>query len=94
MTHIANNAFEDSGLYTVRIPSSVKEIGTTVFKNSERLGKVSFECDLKVLPPYIFYQCEQLKNVTFTHELKEIGEFAFSCCYNLKQIKVKKGKVF
>lgn len=42
ITTIAENCFEDSTLEAIHIPSSVKSIGTEVFKNVENLNSIYF----------------------------------------------------
>ncbi len=76
---ICDNAFSDSGIQSVEIPSSTRTIGRYAFSYT---GIVSVACpaSLTTISPYAFYSCWSLNSVTFdsASQLNTIGENAFA----------------
>lgn len=86
--------------YTV--PTTVKKIGDSAFRNNTKLVNVEFAADLEGEPPvngsapaaiddYAFSGCTALKSVTFPQKVAGIGDYAFSDCTALASVKFPEG---
>ncbi|MCD7889407.1 MAG: leucine-rich repeat protein [Oscillospiraceae bacterium] len=76
---IADRAFyENTGLTTVYMPSSLKYIGTSAFYKCTALSNVTFGNNIKTIGSYAFYNCSSLKNLSLsTESVTSIGTYAF-----------------
>ncbi|MBR1731025.1 MAG: leucine-rich repeat protein, partial [Ruminococcus sp.] len=90
VTSISENAFGETGARTIKLPSSVVEIGRFAFMNARSLESVGFGKDLKNIDEYAFYNCEKLADVTFNNNLSKIGVSAFENCTSLGDIRLPK----
>ena len=69
---IGRNAFEYSGLRTVRIPDSVENIWDSAFGQSRNLTDVNIPVSIKRIGVYAFYDCKMLSNLTIPASIKSI----------------------
>lgn len=53
--------FENSGLKSIVIPDSVKEIGHAAFSNCSKLVSVTIPISVSTIDNYAFYNCFELK---------------------------------
>lgn len=65
-------------LTSVKIPSTVKEIGGYAFAANSSLSTVEFESGLEIIGVSAFQNCEKLYNVTLPDTVSEIGEYCFA----------------
>lgn len=80
VTKIADNAFyNNQNITSVKIPSSVKEIGTAAFAGTN-IKEVVIPGSIKRIPSNAFEQCKKLAYVTFEDGIETIGSCAFSGC--------------
>ena len=80
VTKIADFTFyNNQNITSVKIPSTVKEIGKATFAGS-KIKKVIIPGSVKNIPNEAFEQCKDLEEVTFEDGVETIGSFAFSGC--------------
>ncbi len=91
VTTINDFAFCGAGLTSVKIPGSVKTIGTNVFNECEDLTTVQFGKGVTTIGQNMFQQCVNLKNVTLPSTLKTIYYYAFYQCKSLQSITIPDG---
>lgn len=74
-------------LTSVRIPSSVREIGERAFSWCTSLTNVTFEEGVSTIGPAAFTNCVSLRSVTFPKSLSYLGPGCFSRCESLESVK-------
>lgn len=87
-TTINKNAFTDSWIIVVRIPTSVKVIGEQAFYNCVTLTSVTFNenSQLESIGSSAFYNCRSLASITIPSSVTSINDQAFSSCKELKSV--------
>lgn len=91
---IENNAFHDSVISTIVLPSSLKYIGDGAFNNCFYLASVKCEAEeMDYIGSEAFGGCNGLKEFPFPRKLKKMGERAFIGCNGLVSITLPKGLV-
>ena len=87
VTAIGEGAFADlSGLKTIIIPGTVKEIRQNAFRNNADLENVILQEGVEVIGDRAFQECGNLKNVELPESLIEIGASAFFRCSSINNI--------
>ena len=91
---IGTNAFKNSSLTNVIIPSTIISIGESAFSNCSSLTSVDIPDSVVSIKKQAFFSCENLLSVKLnnTSNLTSIGEEAFDLCTRLKAIYIP-GKV-
>lgn len=92
LTHIGDYAFLH-GMYqgsSITIPSTVTEIGTGAFQNSN-LNEITFLNEFEKVSDSMFYGSNFLEKVTLPSTVKEIGTSAFQTCKKLKEVNLPEG---
>ena len=85
---IGSYAFEDSGIHSVSMPSSLKTIGNGAFGNCTSLSGVSFSGGLKSIGIGAFQNCPSLTTLTLPSGLESIGASGFEGCSGLTNITI------
>ncbi|MBQ7862048.1 MAG: leucine-rich repeat protein [Clostridia bacterium] len=90
---IGVEAFYNSGITAVIIPSTVKEVGKFAFAYCGALESVTFGDKVGTEPvmnmdDYAFKRCPKLKTVIFNSGVKKIGRFAFDNSFAIKDVYV------
>ena len=85
ITFIPDSCFWHTGVESIIIPSSVKEIKSAAFAGSQ-LKRISFAEGLQVIEDRAFKQCEKLEEIVFPSTLKSLGESSFADCYSLSKV--------
>ncbi len=88
---ILPSAFENAKISEVKLPSSVKIIGSAAFKNCDNLSYIELPCALSLIGTEAFANCENLTEVRFYDGQDEsqkliIDEKAFYMCPSLVKI--------
>lgn len=78
-------------LITVKLPKSIKSIGSSAFRACSNLMEVEFQTGLESISNSAFNGCSKLKEVEFQKGLKSIGSYAFCNCGSIRTIKLKEG---
>ena len=85
---IAENAFQYSKLTGINIPTSVNEIGSYAFYNSDKLKSLKFPTSITEIPSNACFSCDILSSVTIPNTVIAINSYAFDSCKSLKTIKI------
>ena len=78
-----------TGLTSVTIPDSVKEIGWNAFKECTGLTSVTISDSIKKIGWSAFEGCTELTSIEIPDSVTEIGWNAFRGCWNLDNIFIK-----
>ncbi len=93
LEEIGVEAFYNSGITSVIIPSTVKEVGKFAFSKCSALESVTFgdvvgTAPIMSIDSYAFKACPKLTAVTFNSGVKKIGSFAFDDSFAIKDVYV------
>lgn len=97
VTKIADNAFKDTMISRIYIPSSIQSIGEGAFSGCTFLQAVYGleHCSyLRQINNKTFYFCESLESVNLPDNITIIGEKAFMGCISLENIMLPNGLQF
>ena len=83
MTAIGNSAFRSSGIISVTIPSSVKTIGDSAFRECENLSSVTVCEGVETIEQNAFRSCTKLASIALPSTIGEVGAAAFIQCQNM-----------
>ena len=85
---IEQGDFEISNKEEISFPSSIKEIGTWAFGESENLKSLDFSncTQLEIIGDSAFQWCRKLETVILPSSLMKIGDYAFMECDSLKEV--------
>lgn len=88
---IEEHAFEDcSKLKTLKLPDTLKTIGTDAFSSCELLENIELSNSLKTIGCGAFSYCESLKEISLPDSITRIEDFAFDYS-NLESVKIPSG---
>ena len=73
VTEIASNAFKESKIQSVTIPSSITDIGEYSFGYCHELTKVNFSEGLKTVGEGAFFDCPKIEKISFPNSLEKLG---------------------
>ena len=82
---IGEEAFYNSGLMHLTIPSSVTSIGNRAFSDCDSLKSLVIPGNVKTIGAYAFSNCDQLEYVAVEYGVGSIGEGAFLGCASLTE---------
>lgn len=85
VTSIGSRAFENCGVLSVEIPSSVKTIGDSAFHGSQILS-VTIPSSVQTIGDSSFLNCKNLSSVKISEGVETIGQNAFQACASLSSI--------
>lgn len=80
-----------SGLASVTIPDTVKEIRKSAFNECRALKSIAIPKGVQTLEPWTFAECASLAEVSLPESLTEIGDYAFYNCIKLTEITISGG---
>ena len=86
VTAIGENAFFNSSITAIKLPSSIRSIGKNAFHSCTSLGGISLPAAITTIESNAFRSCTGLKAVTLPTSLKKIGAQAFYQCSSLASI--------
>jgi len=82
-----------TSLKSIKLPSTVTEIGNGVFKDCTKLQEVVFNKGLQKIGRYAFGGCKSLQSITFPSTVNEIGPGAFDKCSELRDVVFNEGLI-
>lgn len=85
---ICANAFCDSKIQAVSLPSSLKYICSNAFSHCNNLKSISIPEGVEVIGEYAFNACSDLEGVDLREGLISIGDTAFNCCEKLRSVTI------
>lgn len=88
VTKIADNAFAYSDVTSVRMYSTVTEIGTNAFFGCDRLTEIELSPKITEIGNNAFYGCISLTRISLPETLTRIGDFTFCKCTALTEIEL------
>lgn len=88
MTSIGANAFKNSPIQTVNIPSTIQSIGEYAFYECNSLTQMLLPDALTSLGRSAFYSCDRLSTLHFPANLTTLPSSCCSDCYNLKDLRL------
>lgn len=93
LKHIGDEAFKDSSVKSIDIPSSITAIGDGVFTGCASLATVVFaeDCTLREIPQDTFSGCTKLSSVNIPNGVRTIGSRAFESCSALAKCELPDG---
>lgn len=84
ITSIETNAFANTKITSVKIPESVKHIGSSAFVNCRELSEVSLGEGVESIGSSAFRDCSKLEKLTVPKTTKEIGINPMEGCDSLQ----------
>ena len=86
VTHIAQNAFENKGITSIVLPSSLTHIGASAFSGCSSLQSIIVPDSVVDIASKAFYGCSSLMSVTIGDSVTSIGTYAFYNCSKLTSV--------
>ncbi len=88
VTRIGNAAFGGSGLMSIRIPSTVEDIGEYAFSECINLSNITFaeNSQLNYIEWAAFYDCTSITSIIIPKGVRMIEEDAFRGCTGLSKV--------
>ncbi len=83
---IHESTFENAPIKSAKIPSSVKALPYSAFKDCAELEEVIFEEGIEAIDTKAFANCSKLNDVVFPKSLKAIDSSAFYSCESLENV--------
>lgn len=87
---LGDGVFYESGLVSIKLPSSVREMGERTFKGCVSLETADIT-GLEYLPWCAFSDCTKLHTVKLGNHLSEIRSEAFNNCSSLRKLVISEG---
>jgi len=78
-------------LESIRLPSTVSDVGERAFHNCCELREVKLNKGLLTIAERAFSGCSSLESIALPSTVSDIGKHAFSYCSSLKEVKLKEG---
>lgn len=86
VTTIGENAFFNTGITSIKLPSSLRTIGKNAFHSCVGLTAITIPNGVTLIDNAAFRGCSNLKNITLADTLQKIGNQAFYQCSSLSAI--------
>lgn len=87
VTTIGENAFFNTGITSVKLPSSLRTIGKNAFHSCAGLTAITIPNGVTLIDNAAFRGCSNLKAITLADTLQKIGNQAFYQCTSLSSIR-------
>ena len=83
--------FAITGIESVKLPASLRELGQATFSNCESLKEVQLPEGLQVLGGSNFNKCILLQSIVIPEGIEVLGDMTFYGCTSLEEIKIPSG---
>lgn len=80
---IGGHVFENSGITSLNLTSSVQVIGDFAFANCDGLTEISVYGNTTYIGDFAFYDCDELTKANISFGVDYLGSFAFGSCNKL-----------
>lgn len=84
ITKIENEAYKNTDIVSISLPSSVTEIGESAFEYCDSLTDITIPNSVTHIGDYAFKSCKSLTNISIPDSIIYIGADAFAYCDNLE----------
>ena len=92
VTRIRDGFFKNmDGITSVRIPGTIKTIGSEMFRGCDGLKQVTISSGTEVIGYSAFAECPQLTSVSIPGTVKRIENSAFYQCFRLTSVTLPEG---
>lgn len=81
---IEDDAFINSNIQEVQMPSSLEYLGAHAFENCPFLVEITIPKGISEIKAATFLKCSNLKTIHFNDDILEIGERAFANCNSIE----------
>ena len=88
ITEIGTEAFRDTNIVEITIPSKVKELKNGTFANCVKLTKVKLKEGLETIGANTFGNCTNLENIVIPNTIVTLKEGLFGGCNKLTNITI------
>ena len=88
VTKIGFEAFKESSLTSISIPSSVTDISERAFYKSTSLTSISIPEGVTTIKKDTFFECTSLTSITIPNNVTIIGDWAFYRCTSLTSVTI------
>ena len=88
---IGDNAFNNSEVTDVTLPTGIIDIGERAFADCSKLSEINIPDSLISIGNLAFANCPSLSKITLPDSLVDIGEYAFADCSGLSEINFPDG---
>ena len=86
VTEIGYNAFENSGLFTIKLPEKIKKIQSYAFAGCGNLSSIIIPGTVTSIESSVFSGCSALTTVRIPESVTEMGESVFKNCSSLYDV--------
>lgn len=86
LTKIGGNAFRNTRITQIKIPSTVKEIGNYAFSMCSNLKSIEIPGSVSTLPESLFVRCTALESVIINEGVTSAQYAVFNDCMSLKRV--------
>ena len=90
VTVIGEEAFKDSKITSIKMPSTLNEIRKNAFKNCRELVTAELNEDFRKIEGNAFSGCSGLKNIVLNQKIETIESDAFYGCVSLEEVIIPK----
>ena len=90
ITSIGREAFDNTGLTRLELPSSLEEIEQYAFRNCNNLTHVTIPSNVSQVRRAAFQGCKSLQTIVVSEGVKYIDDYAFYDCGNLISVSLPK----
>lgn len=91
---IGNSFYNCTNLKSIVIPSKLKKISDSCFRECSSLESVVIENGVKKISENAFYECTKLRTVSIPASIKEIDGEAFYGCTGIQEFNVESGNKY
>lgn len=85
---IGKDAFQGTGLTTIKIPSTVTSIGDGAFQSCQSLTTVELPNSITEIKNSTFFNCRLLQTIKIPEGVTTIGNMAFYSCTSLEMLQI------
>lgn len=85
VSSIGENAFRNSGLTSISLPSALTRIEESLFEDCFNLSNITIQDGVTDISGSVFKNCSNLSSISLANTITSIGEYALSGCSKLEK---------